>query len=57
MSNHTAKVTAVFMGLEDDFGKEKCEKLQVELDGFVGDRHRGVTRENWHGDKQVPGKN
>lgn len=55
MSDLIGKVTAVHLGSEGLFDKEECETLQVELDGFVGDRHRGFTRENWHGDKQAKG--
>ncbi|MDG1707582.1 MAG: hypothetical protein P8H03_02415, partial [Emcibacteraceae bacterium] len=56
MSNLTGKVTAVHLGSKDEeFDKQECETLQVELDGFVGDRHRGFSRENWHGDKQAKG--
>jgi MOSC domain-containing protein YiiM len=54
MPKMTGKITAVFLGpADEEFDKEKCETLQVEIDGFVGDRHRGTTRENWFGDKQA----
>lgn len=55
MSDLTAKVVAVFLGSKGEFGKNECKTLQCELDGFVGDRHRGLTRENWSGDKQAEG--
>ncbi|MDG1996192.1 MAG: hypothetical protein P8J14_06850 [Emcibacteraceae bacterium] len=55
MSNLTGKIAAVHLGSQGVFEKQECETLQVELDGFVGDRHRGYTRENWDGDKQAKG--
>lgn len=55
MSDIRGKVVAVHVGIEGVFAKEECETLQIDLDGFVGDRHKGFTRENWHGDKQAKG--
>jgi MOSC domain-containing protein YiiM len=56
LSDFTGKVTAVHLGPVGEFKADECEILQVELDGLVGDRHRGYTRENWEGgDKQAEG--
>jgi len=50
------RVEAVYLGsCEDDLAKQDCAALQAEIDGFVGDRHRGATRRTWPGDKQPEG--
>ncbi len=50
-----AKVVSVHLGTEGNLGKVPAKYLQTELDGFVGDRHRSFSRENWAHDKQAEG--
>ena len=42
-------------GSNDDLRKEARPGIEVALDGIVGDRHRGYTRQCWSGDKQPEG--
>jgi hypothetical protein len=49
------KVVSVHVGAGDTLGKEVCDAIEVELDGIVGDRHRGFSRKNWKDDKQPEG--
>lgn len=51
----TGTVISVHAGDDEDLGKAERPAIQVELDGVVGDRHRGFGRENWIGDKQAKG--
>lgn len=39
----------------EELSKHSCDSVQAELDGFVGDRHRSISRETWAGDKQAQG--
>jgi MOSC domain-containing protein YiiM len=39
----------------DDIGKQVSGSITLELDGIVGDRHRGLSREAWEHDKQPEG--
>ena len=56
MKTMVGRVDSVCIGAPDsEFSKNSCDCLQVELDGLVGDRHRGIEREAWEGDKQVKG--
>ena len=48
-------IESVHSGSNDDLSKEEHPAIQVELDGIVGDRHRGYVRECWEGDKQPEG--
>jgi MOSC domain-containing protein YiiM len=45
----------VHSGSNDDLSKESRPAIEVALDGIVGDRHRGYTRQCWSGDKQPEG--
>jgi len=45
-------VVSVHVGVADTLDKAACESIEVELDGIVGDRHRGISRQCWEGDKQ-----
>lgn len=42
-------------GSRDLLEKPEQGSIRVELDGIVGDRHRGHTRKAWAGDKQAKG--
>jgi MOSC domain-containing protein YiiM len=50
-----ATVASVHTGSGDDLSKEEQASIQVELDGIVGDRHRGYERSALKGDKQPQG--
>jgi MOSC domain-containing protein YiiM len=50
-----AKVASVCAGSSDDPGKDEHPSIQVELDGVVGDSHKGFERSTWSGDKQPKG--
>ncbi len=51
----TGKVVSVHVGAEDVLEKTGRERIELALDGIVGDRHRGLSRECWDGDKQPEG--
>ena len=55
MTSAPITVTALSLGKQGELGKVAVQSLQVELDGLVGDRHRGVSRTAWKGDKQAEG--
>ena len=55
MKTFKATVVSVHSGSNDDLSKEDHDSIMVELDGFVGDRHKSYTRETWAGDKQAQG--
>ena len=44
MKELKAKVVSVHAGNNDDLSKEAHSSVQIESDGFVGDKHRGFTR-------------
>ncbi len=48
-------VESVHVGATDELGKEARDRIQLELDGIVGDRHRSFQRSTWEGDKQEEG--
>ena len=50
-----AQVVSVYVGSEDELGKDERPRIQVELDGVVGDRHQSYDRPTWKGDKQPEG--
>ncbi len=50
-----ATVLSVHAGAEDELEKPEQPSIAVELDGIVGDRHRGPTRRALVGDKQPKG--
>lgn len=51
----TATVVSVHAGGRDLVEKPEQASIRVELDGIVGDRHRGHARKAWVGDKQPKG--
>ena len=55
MKQLTGKVISVHAGSNEDLSKESHAAVEVELDGIVGDRHRGYVRSCWSGDKQPEG--
>ena len=54
MTNHSKKITgsvvSVLTGNSVDMSKESMGKVQVELDGFVGDKHRSYMRGTYEGE-------
>ena len=52
MSSQQGRVVSVHVGSEGTLTKELRESIRFELDGIVGDRHRGISRECWEQDKQ-----
>lgn len=50
-----AKIVSVHAGENSDLSKNQRASIDVELDGVVGDGHRGNSREAWAGDKQPQG--
>jgi len=44
MQELTAKLVTVHAGDNEDLSKEAHKSVEVEADGFVGDKHRGFTR-------------
>jgi MOSC domain-containing protein YiiM len=55
MEKLTGKVVSVHAGSSDDLSKASHPEIDVQLDGIVGDRHRGHVRQCWAGDKQAKG--
>ncbi|MDX1498327.1 MAG: MOSC domain-containing protein [Woeseiaceae bacterium] len=55
MPSISARVVTVHAGSNDDLSKDERPTIVVELDGIVGDRHRGFERRAWAGDKQPEG--
>ncbi len=51
----TVIVKSLHVGAEGVLEKASCDEITVEVDGIVGDRHRGYMRECWEGDKQPEG--
>ena len=51
----TGVVVSVHVGAEDTLEKVQHSSIKMALDGIVGDRHRGLTRECGEGDKQPAG--
>ena len=49
------RVVSVYVGREDVLEKDARESIELALDGIVGDRHRGLAREAFEGDKQPEG--
>lgn len=48
-------VVSVHTGNNEDLSKEARASVQVDLDGFVGDKHRGFTRLAYPGDTEPAG--
>jgi MOSC domain-containing protein YiiM len=55
MEKISGKIVTVHAGGAGEFAKASCDRIQVELDGVVGDRHRSYKRGTWAGDKQPEG--
>lgn len=55
MSALEARVVSVHCGDHEDLHKDAFEDVDVDLEGFPGDAHRGFTRVAWKGDKDPEG--
>ncbi len=55
MSDLDARVVSVHSGDHEDLHKDAFDTVEVDLEGFPGDRHRGFTRVAWQGDKDPEG--
>ena len=55
MSPLEGRVVSVHSGDHDDLHKDGFERLEIDLEGFPGDKHRGFTRVCWKGDKDPEG--
>ena len=55
MSELDARVVSVHSGDHEDLHKDVFESVEVDFEGFPGDRHRGFTRVAWQGDKEPDG--
>ena len=55
MSELDARVVSVHSGDHEDLHKDVFESVEVDFEGFPGDRHRGFTRVAWQGDKDPEG--
>lgn len=55
MKSIIASVISVHSGNHDDLHKDALESVEVDAEGFLGDKHRGFTRVAWQGDKDPQG--
>jgi MOSC domain-containing protein YiiM len=55
MRTLSGRVISVHAGSNRDLSKEARSSIDVEMDGVVGDRHRGYSRTCGRGDKQPEG--
>jgi len=55
MAKIIGSLISVHIGKEDEFAKAALSSVQVDLDGFVGDRHKGFTRVAYRGDTEPKG--
>jgi MOSC domain-containing protein YiiM len=55
MKKITGTLVSLHTGNNKDLSKDACQSIQAELDGLVGDKHRGQSREAYAGDDEPPG--
>ena len=55
MAELIAKVISVHIGEENKLSKATRSAVEAELDGFVGDRHKGFSRVAYAGDTEPEG--
>ena len=55
MKKLMATLVSLHTGNKEDLSKGACESVRAELDGLVGDKHRGPSREAYAGDDEPPG--
>jgi MOSC domain-containing protein YiiM len=55
MAKEIGKLVSVHIGEKDRLSKQAQAGVQVELEGFVGDRHQGHSRVAYEGDTEPAG--
>lgn len=55
MKEQQARLISVSVGTGDDMSKQTRDDVIAELDGFVGDKHRGYSRVCYEGDTEPEG--
>ncbi len=50
MKEQVGSLVSVHSGDNEDLSKDERVSVKVELDGFVGDKHRSFERVAWPGD-------
>jgi len=55
MDESVGVLVSVHAGNNEDLSKAEQPSVEAELDGFVGDKHRGFERVAWPGDKDPAG--
>ena len=55
MKTFKARVVALNCDARDDLGKRPCERIEVDFNGVVGDRHAGPARTAYSGDREPKG--
>jgi MOSC domain-containing protein YiiM len=55
VSDFEARVVSVHSGDHEDLHKDAFDSVELDIEGFPGDRHRGFTRVAWQGDKDPEG--
>jgi MOSC domain-containing protein YiiM len=55
MKELVGSLVSVHTGNNEDLRKDEKTSVKVELDGFVGDKHKGFERVAWQGDKDPEG--
>lgn len=55
MEELIGSLVSVHTGNNEDLSKDEQTSVRVELDGFVGDKHKGFERVAWQGDKDPAG--
>jgi MOSC domain-containing protein YiiM len=55
MSGPIGSVVSVHAGDHEDMHKEQRDRVDVDAEGFLGDKHRGFTRVAWRGERDAEG--
>ena len=55
MKERIGSLVSVHIGNNEDLSKDEQASVEVELDGFVGDKHKSFERVAWPGDKDPAG--
>ena len=55
MTVYKGQIASIHIGQPDVLEKASADTLTFELDGIVGDRHRGFEREAWSSGDRQPG--
>ena len=55
MGKRVGRVVSVHVGPKDVLHKQACERIELDLQGILGDRHRSYVRHCWQDDKQPMG--